>query len=185
MKTIEKILMKAYVVLAEQGYEKASMSHIAKEVGISKPALYHYFKSKEDLFATLYDVILKEVSEVKPKKYKTKDQLRNLLIDKGNEDIQYQLDNPHFAQIIKQFSLIGLRNELIESKNIQFESIIRINFEKIFDVSIERNLYTPDEVVLIIDLLLLIDKSISEEIIRKTGKDYKYLWNESVYRIVN
>ena len=49
-----KIIKAARTVFAKKGYHDATMDDIAKEVGVSKGALYSYFKSKEDL--------LKEIS---------------------------------------------------------------------------------------------------------------------------
>ena len=40
-------------VFAEHSYESASISMIAKKVGISKGLMYNYFESKEDLLTTL------------------------------------------------------------------------------------------------------------------------------------
>ncbi len=49
-----KIVEAARVVFGKKGYHDATMDDVAKEVGVSKGALYSYFKSKEDL--------LKEIS---------------------------------------------------------------------------------------------------------------------------
>jgi AcrR family transcriptional regulator len=49
-----KIIEAARIVFAKKGYHDATMDDVAKEVGVSKGALYSYFKSKEDL--------LKEIS---------------------------------------------------------------------------------------------------------------------------
>ena len=49
-----KIIDAARTVFAKQGYHDSTMDDVAKEVGVSKGALYSYFKSKED--------ILKEIS---------------------------------------------------------------------------------------------------------------------------
>jgi AcrR family transcriptional regulator len=49
-----KISEAARKVFAEKGYHDTTMDDIAKEIGVSKGALYSYFKSKEDL--------LKEIS---------------------------------------------------------------------------------------------------------------------------
>lgn len=46
---------------ANQGFHATTISHIAKEAGISKGLLYNYFKSKEDL---LSEIVIKSVSEV-------------------------------------------------------------------------------------------------------------------------
>ncbi|CEG22742.1 Biofilm operon icaADBC HTH-type negative transcriptional regulator IcaR [Planococcus massiliensis] len=41
---------------AEEGYEGASLSKIAEEVGIKKPSIYAHYKSKDDLFlSALHD----------------------------------------------------------------------------------------------------------------------------------
>ncbi len=37
----------------EKGYERSSMREIAERVGISKAALYHHFKNKEEILFTL------------------------------------------------------------------------------------------------------------------------------------
>ncbi len=49
-----KIIDAARTVFAKQGYHDATMDDVAKEVGVSKGALYSYFKSKEEM--------LKEIS---------------------------------------------------------------------------------------------------------------------------
>ncbi len=49
-----KIVKAARTVFAKKGYHDATMDDVAKEVGVSKGALYSYFESKEDL--------LKEIS---------------------------------------------------------------------------------------------------------------------------
>lgn len=184
MKTIEKILEIAYTIFAEQGYEKASMSNIANEVGISKAALYHHFKSKEEIFETLYDYILKEMKIKKTIKYKDCDELKTILIAKGIEDINYQINNPLFAKIIKQFYLLGLRNEKFEEKNKLFESAVRENYNQIFKHALVKGLFDQEQVDMTIDLLMLVDNSISEEIIKNGHKNYIKLWTESVHRLV-
>lgn len=51
----ERILNAALQEFAQKGFEKASTNSIVKEAGISKGLLFHYFKSKKDLFLFLYD----------------------------------------------------------------------------------------------------------------------------------
>jgi AcrR family transcriptional regulator len=50
----EQLVARATELFATHGYEELSMSRIAREAGISKALLYHYFPSKRDFFvATL------------------------------------------------------------------------------------------------------------------------------------
>lgn len=57
MATREKILEVAYRSFAERGYGRTSMGSIAEELGITRPALYYHFASKEDLLLATYQMI--------------------------------------------------------------------------------------------------------------------------------
>ena len=49
----ERILRAASNLIAHYGYDKTTVSDIAREAGISKGAVYLHFASKEDLFEAL------------------------------------------------------------------------------------------------------------------------------------
>ncbi len=53
--TKKKILDSAFNVFVSNGYNDTTMSHIVKESGLSKGAIYHYYSSKKELFASLID----------------------------------------------------------------------------------------------------------------------------------
>jgi AcrR family transcriptional regulator len=53
-----EIAEKAARVFSRHGYSSLGMRQIAKETGISKSALYHYFPGKEELFAASTHVVL-------------------------------------------------------------------------------------------------------------------------------
>lgn len=76
METKEKIIISAYKLFLQRGYWETSLNMIAKEVGISKPAIYHYFDSRDHLayevaeyfFNKLGEWSLGEVSKAKGEK---------------------------------------------------------------------------------------------------------------------
>lgn len=81
MSTRDQILEVAYRTFAEKGYNRTSMGAIAEEIGITRPALYYHFASKEDLLLATYETI---------------DPLANVSIDgvlacTGVEDFQQEL----------------------------------------------------------------------------------------------
>jgi len=43
--------------LIEQGYEKTSLREIAERIGVTKPAIYYHFSSKEEILRTLIEPI--------------------------------------------------------------------------------------------------------------------------------
>lgn len=51
--TQKKIRKAAAEVLAEQGYQKATIARISKLVGLSEAAIYEYFQNKEELLLTI------------------------------------------------------------------------------------------------------------------------------------
>src|SRR5712692_8729787 len=50
-----RILDVAHRVFRERGYHQTTMDDIAKQLGVSKGALYLYFSSKEELFKGIYE----------------------------------------------------------------------------------------------------------------------------------
>lgn len=54
----------AAVYFARHGYDRASMTGAAKECGVSKALLYHYYDSKEALLFDILDAHLSELANV-------------------------------------------------------------------------------------------------------------------------
>lgn len=50
-----RILQKAGELFATRGYREISMREIAAECGITKPAIYHYFRGKKQLYLEVLD----------------------------------------------------------------------------------------------------------------------------------
>lgn len=56
----DNIIDSALQVFAEKGYADATMTDIAKKAGVSTPALYEYFKTKEDLLFAIPEKFMEE-----------------------------------------------------------------------------------------------------------------------------
>ncbi len=52
-RTVEKILDVSFRLFSEKGYEKTTIQDIVVELGMSKGAIYHHFKSKEEILDAL------------------------------------------------------------------------------------------------------------------------------------
>ncbi|MBE9545455.1 MAG: helix-turn-helix transcriptional regulator, partial [Proteobacteria bacterium] len=59
----ESILDAAKKVFFSKGYSKATMDEIALAAEISKPTIYQYFKSKDDLFFSLMLPVVEEIGK--------------------------------------------------------------------------------------------------------------------------
>jgi AcrR family transcriptional regulator len=61
----QEILDAAAAILRDQGFARASMAAVSKQIGASKATLYRYFSSREDLFLTaLLDVAHDEATKL-------------------------------------------------------------------------------------------------------------------------
>jgi len=50
----------ALAVFARYGLKRASMADVAEEAGLSRPAIYQYFRSKQDLVAACFDLVTED-----------------------------------------------------------------------------------------------------------------------------
>jgi TetR/AcrR family transcriptional regulator, biofilm operon repressor len=76
--TVHKIQDAAIKLFAENGYEKATMTEIAKSVGIKKPSIYAHFENKQEIFLS----IIEELSSVYVAKFKVEiEKYKNLSLD--------------------------------------------------------------------------------------------------------
>lgn len=71
--TREKILRAAEQKFSEKGFDGASISEIAKAVGVNSALLYYYFENKQAIMDELFDSFIKEANsyliEIALKKY--------------------------------------------------------------------------------------------------------------------
>ncbi|WP_100486290.1 TetR/AcrR family transcriptional regulator [Sporolactobacillus pectinivorans] len=55
-----QILKAAAALFAEKGYYKTTTADVAREVGVTQPYVFHFFKTKEEL----YSAVLQEAKEI-------------------------------------------------------------------------------------------------------------------------
>ena len=58
----EEILVAAQKVMLEKGYIGATMDDIAAEAGLTKPTVYQYFKTKDELFVHLIEPLIQSLA---------------------------------------------------------------------------------------------------------------------------
>lgn len=52
--TSQEIIRKAVRIVAEEGYDRLTLSSLAQELGVSKAGIYHHFSSKEEIIDAIY-----------------------------------------------------------------------------------------------------------------------------------
>ncbi len=116
--TRQKIVMAALQAFAEKGYASTTVSHIAREAGISKGLIYHYFSSKEEVLKGIFDMMVQEgeaiISHWENKAPKEK--LRQTI----DESVQFIKQRPSFMRFMMSLALqpavIADLEEVMEAK---------------------------------------------------------------------
>lgn len=78
-RTKEGIARTALRLFLQQGYEKTSLNQIAQKVGISKPAIYHHFKNKDELFHEVLSLFFYEMGRWSKSRFQSCKTLKELL----------------------------------------------------------------------------------------------------------
>jgi len=96
--TKDKIFRTAAHLFAEKGYNGVSMREISEQAGVTKPAIYYYFNSKEDIYKELVQSALNFGNE-KLKQVLAKDlPVRQKLVEIIKGHFRGCLQNPEYVQ---------------------------------------------------------------------------------------
>ena len=104
----QEILETAMKLFAEKGYEKTSISDIAKEIGVAQGLCYRYFPSKDILFQTAVN------------------EYANILVDKLKTNINIEQDSikdilNHMEVLSECKKLVPVVVKLIKKANVTGE----------------------------------------------------------------
>lgn len=98
----DEILSRAAVLFADRGYPGTSMNEVAASCGVTKPALYHYFRDKDALLAAIaqqhVDHLEDVVGEVHALKLPPDAHLRQLIL----RFVQDYADSQHQHRVLTQ-----------------------------------------------------------------------------------
>lgn len=97
----ERIIRAAVREFSEHGYQNASMNSVVREAGISKGSLFHYFRTKFDLFDSIVE---QAMGLAKERLRVTRDDTRTLSLSRRLEQViragfSFIDDHPYLARI--------------------------------------------------------------------------------------
>ena len=114
-----KIIETARKVFAQKGYHDTTMDDIAKEIGVSKGALYSYFKSKEDLLKELSLQNHQTLRDIINTACKSRDLTQAL------EEVYIQMTEKYGGNMHTNFEIIALAAHDTKTKRIIMEDFRR------------------------------------------------------------
>nr|WP_042187206.1 TetR/AcrR family transcriptional regulator [Kibdelosporangium sp. MJ126-NF4]CEL17890.1 Transcriptional regulator, TetR family [Kibdelosporangium sp. MJ126-NF4]CTQ90886.1 Transcriptional regulator, TetR family [Kibdelosporangium sp. MJ126-NF4] len=87
--TKQRILDAARELFAQQGVQRTSLREIAEQLGISKPALYYHFASRDDLLRSIMQPLLDDAQQFVEQQAKLADIDKRALLE-GYFDFHYR-----------------------------------------------------------------------------------------------
>ncbi|MGX6445727.1 TetR/AcrR family transcriptional regulator [Neobacillus sp. K501] len=180
------IVETAYKMFAENGFDKTSLAVIAKEVGISKPAIYYYFDSKEKLIDFLFEEICKEIVNQYTVTIDdlTMNNFEQFLLNIGFNMIEEQEKDVYFNKIFNEYILLATRKEkyMIQLNKIQrgyFE-----NFSRLMNHGVKIGVVDGKNVESKSNMLVMVIDNIGNFILTGLELDYKGIWEEAVKSVL-
>lgn len=134
LRRAEDILTAAKTVMLEKGYNGATMDDIASEAGLTKPTVYQYFKTKDELFVQLVEPMIHSLALkleavrilLEEKKYES-----GRVIISDIFDVYYSTFEKN-ADLFKLFNIF-LQFGVINNMNVESYSIIKKLGHKCFE----------------------------------------------------
>jgi AcrR family transcriptional regulator len=136
MSSRERILNAAMEVFAQTGYRRASMDQVAEAAGLTRQAVYHYFRSKTDLFRASVEALHEGAHEAETE--------AGRLAEEAGENLagilSAQIDG-RFRYIVECLEETSQPEELLSERQAQTRDLIQNFIEqnrKLHATTIER-----------------------------------------------
>jgi AcrR family transcriptional regulator len=119
----DRIIKAAFKIFTKKGYHESTMDDIAKEIGVSKGALYQYFKNKKELLNEIvlsYHSMFRDVLRASFGK-----QDSSSIAEEGSEALlkKYRLHHEMFFEVI---AIAGHDEEIKKSLKNEYEKDIKL-----------------------------------------------------------
>ncbi|HEK9099791.1 TetR/AcrR family transcriptional regulator [Bacillus pfraonensis] len=182
LQTSKNIVEAAFKLLAEQGIEKMSLSMIAKEVGISKPAIYYHFPSKEALIDFLFEAIFADYyfSAYFAKEQYTKKNFEERLIEDGLHMLSEYEEDPGTLRVLNEFILTAVRNEKYQKRLFEVQEDFLNGFADLLKKGADLGVVSKEKTEEKAHMLALVIDNMSNSMLMGFKLNYKDIWTESV-----
>ncbi|MET4559887.1 AcrR family transcriptional regulator [Lysinibacillus parviboronicapiens] len=184
--TCKKILETAYVMFSEKGFDKTSLSMIAADVGISKPAIYYYFTSKDELIEYLFDEICRDISLSNTFDYSdiSRTNLKQKLLEIGYQSIDEQASDKHFNKIFNQYILLASRDDKYMTRLLDVQAGYLKSYQDLFSYAVEIEAISATNIEAKAHMLAMVIDNISNFMLTGSKLDYKGIWQEAVESVL-
>lgn len=176
--TKRKILNAMYDLVAEVGYDKASIGKICDRVGISKPSVYYYFPSKEEIFTTLLDSMFPSIDYQRDYSLIVdRDGFKAALIELGNTVIGGYRSDEKRRRVLAEVSIQANRIPAVQERQATATNRTMGALKDILSHGVEIGAF-PDgtDVMLYAQILYTVLEGTSNTVAQDEDIDEKAVW---------
>ncbi|MBJ7957918.1 TetR/AcrR family transcriptional regulator [Bacillus cereus group sp. N28] len=186
LQTSKNIVEASFKLMAEHGIEKMSLSMIAKEVGISKPAIYYHFPSKEALVDFLFEEIFSEYQfeGYFVKEQYTKENFEEKLIADGLHMLSEYRGQEGILRIINEFIVTATRNEKYQKRLFEIQEEFLNGFHDLLKKGVELGVVSQHATEENAHTLALVIDNMSNYILIGFDLKYKEIWIRNVKNVM-
>ncbi len=112
-KTRKKILKTAASLFVKNGFDGVSMSQIAKKASINQSLIYHYFKSKEDLWKSVKNYFVETYISIEEWKIDETYDLKEVLKKIIGSRLEFYEKHPEVLRMVAWQKLEADKNKLV------------------------------------------------------------------------
>ncbi|MGG0123363.1 TetR/AcrR family transcriptional regulator [Bacillus paranthracis] len=186
LQTSQNIVEASFKLMAEHGIEKMSLSMIAKEVGISKPAIYYHFSSKEALVDFLFEEIFSGYHFVSyfDKEQYTKENFAEKLIADGLHMLSEYEGQEGILRVINEFIVTAARNEKYQKRLFEIQEEFLNGFHELLKKGARLGVVSQHAMEENAHTLALVIDNMSNYILMGFQLKYKEIWIRNVKNVM-
>ncbi|MFL1668098.1 TetR/AcrR family transcriptional regulator [Bacillus cereus] len=186
LQTSQNIVEASFKLMAEHGIEKVSLSMIAKEVGISKPAIYYHFSSKEALVDFLFEEIFSGYHFVSyfDKEQYTKENFAEKLISDGLHMLSEYEGQEGILRVINEFIVTASRNEKYQKRLFEIQEDFLNGFHDLLKKGVELDVVSQQATEENAHTLALVIDNMSNYMLMGFQLKYKEIWIRNVKNVM-
>ncbi|MEH7217745.1 TetR/AcrR family transcriptional regulator [Bacillus toyonensis] len=186
LQTSQNIVEASFKLMAEHGIEKMSLSMIAKEVGISKPAIYYHFSSKEALVDFLFEEIFSgyHFSSYFDKDQYTKENFAKKLIADGLHMLSEYERQEGILRVINEFIVTAARNEKYQKRLFEIQEEFLNGFHDLLKQGVELGMASQHATEENAHTLALVIDNMSNYMLMGFQLKYKEIWIRNVKNVI-
>lgn len=185
--TREKIIDTMYDLLADKGYDKASIGQIANIIGIKKASVYYYFRYKEDILIELVKKLYSlDYIVVKPKdETNKKESYKNYLLDFGYSYIEFYVNNTKARRVYAEIDIQTARIPKLKKYVNHYNEDIKTKIKEILEYGYSINIFKDNlEIQESVDFIFTLLIGIDDILLYSYSVDVKKVWEIAISSII-